>query len=377
MRRITLESIRNIELKMIHIVIGTRAQLFKMAPVMLECQRRRLVWRWIYTAQHKETIKETLATFGLPHPHYTVVKWETEAKTMGKMWYWFLRMLGALSKGRKILGGYTGKRHIVVTHGDTLTTWWAALLGKMYRCKVMHVEAGLRSHKLLDPFPEEINRIITGRLSDYHICPGESSIENLRRYRGVKINTTFNTQADTITFGLHNAEKAKINLPQGKYVVASIHRYENIFKIERLKTIAKLLDKVANKFPVYFPLHPATSNQLNKFPEIKAILNTNPRINLIPRQEYLPFIKLIKHSEFVITDGGGNQEELYFMGKPTLLFRNTTERPDELGKTAALSELKEKKVLDFMKNYKKYRQPIIKVKNSPSAMIVDKLAKFS
>jgi len=183
---------------MIHFVIGTRAQLFKMAPVMLECQKRKLNWRWIYTAQHRDTIAQSLNTFGLPPPDYTVIKWDTEAKTMGKMSRWLFQMLPALLKGRKILGKYRGKNHIVVTHGDTITTWWAALLGKLYRCKVMHVEAGLRSFKLLDPFPEEINRLITSRLADYFIAPGESSMKNLRKYKGKKINTTFNTQADTI-----------------------------------------------------------------------------------------------------------------------------------------------------------------------------------
>src|SRR5438046_944123 len=102
---------------MIHFVIGTRAQLFKMAPIMLECEKRGLDWRWVYTAQHKETIEETLRAFGLPQPAYTVVNWETEAKTMGKIWNWFLKMLLAVPKSRKILAGYTGKKNIVLTHG--------------------------------------------------------------------------------------------------------------------------------------------------------------------------------------------------------------------------------------------------------------------
>ena len=362
---------------MIHIVIGTRAQLFKMAPVMIECQKRKLAWRWIYTAQHKDTIQQSLDTFGLPQPDYTVVSWDTEAKTIGKMWQWLLRMTLSLPRGRKILAGYTGKKNIVVTHGDTVTTPWAAFMGKLYRCKVMHVEAGMRSFKLFDPFPEEISRIVTSWMTDYHICPDESSLKNLKRHKGVKINTTYNTQADTITFGLANCDKAKIDIPEPNYVVASIHRYENIFKLEKLKHIVNLLEKVAKQFPVYLVQHPATKEQLEKLPEHKQRLDKNPNIHLLPRLEYLPFIKLIKGSEFVITDGGGNQEELYFMGKPTLLFRNTTERPDELGKTAVLSKLKESEVDSFIKDYKKYQQPRIKVTSSPSEAIVDILTKFS
>lgn len=362
---------------MIHFVIGTRAQLFKMAPVMMECQKKNLQWRWIYTAQHRDTMANSLETFGLPKPDYTVVKWDTEAKTMGKMSKWLLLMMPALFRGGRILGKYKGKKHIVVTHGDTITTWWAAMLGKLNRCKVMHVEAGLRSFKLFDPFPEEINRLITSRLADYYIAPGKSSINNLKKYKGIKIDTTFNTQADTINFGLEHCDKADLKLPKTKYVVASIHRYENIFKPEKFKKIVDLLEKIADKYQVYMPQHPATKGQLEKLTKLKNRLEKNSKIHLIPRLEYLPFIKLIKNAEFVATDGGGNQEELYFMGKPTLLFRYTTERPEELGKTAVLSKLNEKVVRDFLKNYKKYRQPRIKVQKSPSALIVDVLADFS
>lgn len=360
---------------MIHIVIGTRAQLFKMVPVMLECQSRGLKWRWVYTAQHKETISQALKTFGLPQPHYTVVKWQTEAKSMGKLWYWLIRMMLTLIRGRKILGGYIGKRNIVLTHGDTITTWWAALLGRLYGCKVMHVEAGLRSFKLFDPFPEEINRLITSALANYFICPGQDKVENLRKFRGEKINTVYNTQADTINFGLEHCERAGLKLPKTKYAVVSLHRYENIFKADRFTKIVGLLDEVSEKISLKFVLHPATDTQLDKL-NLKQRLMANPKIELLPRLEYLPFIKLIKHSEFVITDGGGNQEELYFMGKPTLLFRYTTERPDELGKTAVLSKLKHDRVRRFVKEYKKYRQPRVRIPRSPSVMIVDRLVEY-
>lgn len=361
---------------MIHFVIGTRAQLFKMAPIMLECEKRKMKWRWVYTAQHKDTIQQTLDTFGLPKPDYTVVSWNTEAKSLSKFFGWFVKMLLSLFKSKKILGGYTGKEHIVLTHGDTTTTWFAALYGRLTRTKVMHVEAGLRSHKLFDPFPEEINRIITGWLANYHICPGQSSVDNLKRYRGKKINTIYNTQADTINFGLKNCNKASIKLPNKKYAVVSIHRYENIFKKERFAHIIDLIKFVSKDFLILFVLHPATKDQLEKTGLINE-LNKVDNIDLLPRQEYLPFVKLIKNSEFVISDGGGNQEELYFMGKPTLLFRNATERPDELGKTAVLSMLDKNIVKDFLEEYKKYQRPRKIIKQSPSSMIVDELMLFA
>lgn len=339
---------------MIHFVIGTRAQLFKMAPVMLECEKRKLKWRWIYTAQHRDTIKESLNTFSLPEPDYTVIWWDTEAKTMGKIWQWFLKMLLSLPKSKKILGGYTGKKHIVLTHGDTLTTWLAALMGRLTGTKVMHVESGLRSFNLMKPFPEEINRLITFKLANYYACPGKWAIDNLRNYRGEKINTFENTQIDTIAFGLKYADKSVYKIPRGEYVVASLHRYENIFKEERFNLIVDRLEQTAEKFPIYMVQHPATKEQLDKLPNIRKRLENNKNIHLLPRLEYLPFIKLIKNSEFVITDGGGNQEELYHMGKPTLLFRDETERQEGLGTTAVISKLDPKIIDNFLKNYKKH-----------------------
>lgn len=359
---------------MIHFVIGTRAQLFKMAPIMLECEKRGLKWRWVYAAQHKDTMRQTLRTFGLPKPDYTIVKWDTEAKTMGKMWLWFAKMLFSLFKSKKILAGYTGKHNIVLTHGDTLTTWLGALIGKLTRTKVMHVESGLRSFNVWKPFPEEINRLITFQLSDYYICPGDWAVDNLKKYKGKKINTKMNTQVDTIKFGLENCDTAKVGLPKSKYVVVSIHRYENIFKKERFDQILSEIENIAKFFTVLFVQHPATYIQLDKL-SLRSRLENNKNIKLLPRLEYLPFVKTIKHSEFVITDGGGNQEELYHLGKPTLLFRDETERQEGLGKTAVISKLDPVIIKKFMSNYKDYRQKTAFPKHSPSRIIVDWLEK--
>lgn len=357
---------------MINFIIGTRAQLFKMAPIMLECEKHRLKWRWVYTAQHRDTVAETIKTFGLPKPAYTVVHWNTEAKTMGKIWKWFFKMLLALLRSRKILGGYTGSKNIVLTHGDTLTTWLAALMGRLTRTKVMHIESGLRSFNIFKPFPEEINRLITFRLANYYACPGDWAMSNLAKYKGRKINTGENTQIDTIRFGYEHAESGDIEIPKGKYVAASIHRYENIFKTDRLNKVVDRLEDVAKTFPVYMVQHPATQEQLKKLTQIKKRLVANKDIHLLPRLEYLPFIKLIKHSEFVITDGGGNQEELYHMGKPTLLFRNETERQEGLGTTAIISRLDPRVISNFVNNYKKYiRSSTFDKKLHPSAVIVE------
>lgn len=358
---------------MIHFVVGTRAQLFKMAPIMRECTARGYEWRWVYTAQHRDTMQNTLDTFEIKPADYVLFDWDSEAKTMSKMWYWFLRVLVELRHGKKILGGYTGKQNIVLTHGDTLTTWWGALLGKLNRCKVMHVESGLRSYNLFKPFPEEINRLITFRLSDIYACPGDWAIDNLRKYKGKKINTIENTQIDVLRFGLDHCESADMDVPKSKYIVASLHRYENIFNKERFREIVDITEDIAKKFHVYWVQHPATKEQLNKLEELKNKLSLNKNITLLPRLEYLQFIKIVKHSEFVITDGGGNQEELFHLGKPTLIFRNETERREGLGTTAVISMLDKKIIKNFTSNYKKHELKPFSRTAQPTRIICDNL----
>jgi len=355
---------------LIHFVVGTRAQLFKLAPVMLECDRRGLQWRWVYTAQHRETMRETLDTFGLPPPAYVVVRWDTEAKSVGRMLRWFARMLFVLGRSRRILAGYTGPRHVVLTHGDTFTTWFGALIGKLTHTRVMHVEAGLRSFNLRKPFPEEINRLITFRLADYYACPGPAALANLKRYRGEKLDTGANTQLDTLRFGLSHIDAAAIDVPQEKYVVVTIHRYENVFDRDRLERIAAELEAIARRFLVLFIRHPVTDVQLEKT-GMRARLEQSPHIRLLPRLEYLTFLKLVQGAEFVISDGGGNQEELSYLGIPTLIARDETERPEGLGENAVLSRLDPDVIRPFVAGYEAFRRPRALPEVSPSVVIVD------
>lgn len=360
---------------MIHFVIGTRAQLFKMAPIMVECQKRGLAWRWVYAAMHKETIMETVEMFGLPGPDYTIVEWEGEAKTIGKAGYWFSRMLLALPRSKKILAGYTGKKHILLTHGDTPVTPIGALIGRLTRTPVMHVESGLRSHNIFNPFPEEISRLITFRLANYYACPGEWALNNLKKHKGKKINTFENTQVDVLRFGLQHLDQAKIKVPKEKYIVLSTHRYENVFNKARFEKIIAAAERAAEKYTVLMPGHPVTRSQLEKT-GLKKRLEKNEKIKLLPRLEYLDFLKAISGAEFVMTDGGGNQEELYHLGKPTLLLRDATERQEGIGSTAVLSKLDAKVIDNFIKNYTEYRRDPSNNELSPSVIIVDEIEKF-
>jgi len=354
----------------IHFVVGTRAQLFKLAPVMLECRDRQLAWRWVYTAQHRETISETIEMFGLPAPSSVVVDWGTEAKSMGRMARWFLRMLFALPRGRRVLAGATGPRHVVVTHGDTFTTWLGALLGTLTRTKVLHVESGLRSFHLFQPFPEELNRLITFRLASFLACPNDVAVANVQRYHGEAFDTGGNTQIDTLRFGLKHVDEARIEVPSEPFVVATIHRYENVYKQERFAEIVSILERAAQDRVVLFVRHPVTDTRLQKH-GVRERLEANPRIQLLPRLPYLAFLRLVTAADFVVSDGGGNQEELSYLGVPTLIMREATERPEGLGENAVLAGADTRAIDAFLEEPGRFRRPANLPSGSPAATIVD------
>lgn len=360
---------------MIHFVIGTRAQLFKMTPIMLECQRRGLEWRWIYAAQHKDTFQQAIDFFGLPPADYTIVNWDTEAKTIANMLFWINRMTIALFRSEVILAKYTGKDHIVLTHGDTTTTVFGALIGRLTGTKVMHIESGLRSFNIFNPFPEELNRIITFRLSNYYACPGQLAMNNVKKFQGIKINTVQNTQIDVLKFGLENIHKATIKIPEEKYVVISTHRFENLYNNDRFKRIIEVAELASKDFKVIIPQHPATEGQITR-QGYRNRLEQNVNIILTPRLEYENYLKLIIGSEFVMTDGGGNQEELYYLGKPTLILRDKTERQEGLGETAVVSNFDSELIAGFFKNYTKYRRSRVERVISPTSIIVNEIEKF-
>ena len=359
----------------IHIVVGTRAQFLKMAPVMVSLEKRKMQWRWIYTAQHKDTMDMLIKGFKIKPPDRTLFDWHTEAKTIKKMAFWLGKIMTCLILERKkILGEYLGPTHVVLTHGDTITAWWGALLGKLSRCKVMHVESGLRSFNLLEPFPEEINRLLTFCLTDIYACPGTWAVDNLKTFKGVKLNTIHNTQLETLFYGLDHAEESTLILPQDKYAVVTLHRYENIFKPDRLIKIITLIEKISEKIPLYFILHPSTTSKLDENGMGERLFE-NPNITSIPRLDHLSFIKLINAAEFVITDGGGNQEELFHLGKPCLLFRSYTERLEGLSRNTVLSKFDNTLINDFVDNYEKYRTLPTVMDKKPSDVILDYLEK--
>ncbi|GIG53685.1 UDP-N-acetylglucosamine 2-epimerase [Demequina activiva] len=360
---------------MIHMVIGTRAQMLKMAPIMRECEDRGLAWRWIFAAQHQETMRSTVEFFELPDADAVMVPWDKEAKSLGAMAVWTARMTGSLARSRSLLAHQTGREHIVLTHGDTTTTVFGALLGRLTRTPVMHVESGLRSFSILNPFPEELNRLATFRLSQYYACPGPWALGNVQKYRGTKIDTGRNTQLDTLMYGLERIDRATVQLPREPYAVLSTHRFENVYHRARFTHIIELAERAAATFPVVMPLHPVTRGQLDSH-GLRRRLDDNPRIHLMPRLEYPEFLRTIVGAEFVMTDGGGNQEELSYLGVPTLILREASERQDGIGENAVLGAFDRVIEDAFLADPSHHRRERTQPAERPTSIIVDAIEHF-
>ncbi|GAB3371812.1 UDP-N-acetylglucosamine 2-epimerase [Spongiibacter taiwanensis] len=360
---------------MIQIILGTKAQLIKMAPVMTELNAQGIPYRFISTGQHRDTMTELLENFGLRGPDYTLYSGK-DITSVISMAIWASRiLLATLFKKRQIFGEYS--KGIVLVHGDTFSTLLGALMGKFARLKVGHIESGLRSHNWFHPFPEELTRVMVFRLTDYYFCPDENAVANLSTYRGTKINTGANTLLDALRLAETNIDNSDVNIPQEAYAVVSLHRFENIRNERALTRAIELIELLAKQnIKLVFILHNPTKIKLKKF-HLYARLAENSNIELRQRYDYFKFIKLIKHSDFVISDGGSNQEECAYLGKPTLLLRKATERQEGLGENCVISEFNENVVLSFFYNYKQHDKLPLSSSHSPSKKIAFQLKAIS
>lgn len=369
-------------MKPIYLIVGTRAQLIKMAPVMLELEKEQIGYEFLYTQQHKVSIDDLIENFKIKTRYRTIVKRKDEAKTIKLFAGWAFQMIAILVNPfsrRKLLNQGRG---LILTHGDTATAAWAAIYGQTSFCKVMHIESGLRSYNLFKPFPEELMRLITFAFSNYYICPNEWAVSNLKWFPGIKYNVGANQMYDSLMYALdivndknYKTKLKSLDLPK-KFALVSLHRYENIFKEKMLQKIIELLENISKKIDLVIVLHPATEKKL-KDGSYYNRLSSNEKIKLVPRLDFLTFVEITQKSEFVITDGGSNQEEMSYVGKPTLLFREKTERKEGLDNNVVLSEFDLEIINYFVRNYKQYQKGQLKLDKSPSSQTKEIISKFT
>jgi len=310
-------------------VLGTRAQLVKVAPVLRAAAEQDLphiVW---FTGQHQESIADLIDDFDLTS-RFVMPAGHRERSSVRMLLGWAPMMLIACRRfiASQRLGSGAGP--LVVVHGDTLSTFLGALAARSAKAEVVHLESGLSSGSLRDPFPEELLRRLTFRLTSHALCPNQGAAARMRRYRGCNVvDTQENTLLDGVRFAL---ARMPADAAAGRdYFVASIHRFQNIYRPSRLASIVADLVALSTMGPVHFVLHPATQRRLDET-GLLAPLQQAEGVRLAPRMPYTAFLALLANARGVISDGGSNQEELSYLGVPTVLYRDRTERPDGVGR---------------------------------------------
>lgn len=328
-------------MKKILIVFGTRPEAIKMAPVVKAFQKdtSNFITKVCVTAQHREMLDQVLDIFEIsPDYDLNIMKagqdlYDISARVLVEM--------------RPVLKDF--KPDVVLVHGDTSTSTMTALAAFYEQIPVGHVEAGLRTHNIYSPWPEEMNRQITGRIATFHFAPTEMAKQNLinENIEEKQIFVTGNTVIDALFMALGKIEKQtglkmelklkiegygypnieKLNNEERKLILITGHRRENfgegfVNMCEAMKSIA-----IQNPdFDLVYPVHLNPNVQKPVYDILEGVSN----IYLIQPLEYLPFIYLMEKSYLVLTDSGGIQEEAPSLGKPVLVMRDTSERPEAI-----------------------------------------------
>jgi len=314
--------------KIVLSVFGTRPEAIKMAPVVKALEAHpNIDSRVCVTAQHREMLDQVLALFEITPDH------DLDIMAPGQDLYDVTTriMLGLRDVLRE------EKPDAILVHGDTATTFAASLAAFYEQIPVGHVEAGLRTGNLYSPWPEEANRKLTGVLAAYHFAPTETSQQSLRK-EGVSesaIHITGNTVIDALLMirDRINADedlksRLEFELPYGltrKMVLVTGHRRESFG--DGFERICRALAELAKVFPYIDIVYPVHLNPNVQDP-VKRILSGVSNVYLIPPQDYLPFVSLMSRAHVILTDSGGIQEEAPSLGKPVLVMRDTTERPE-------------------------------------------------
>ena len=342
-------------------------------------QERDIEYNFIFMAQHRETIYEMLDDFALKRPDYVLCDTGTDIVSSRQMIFWSFKVLfqGIKNKSKVFK---KDKKGIVLIHGDAPPLFLGGMIARAQGLKVASVEAGLRSFNLRKPFPEEVTRVITGKIGliDIFYCQDDMAMNNVQAYRGQGVNTHGNTIIDAIRLAVE-ANKAQGDTgmePAEPYGVVTLHRFETISNEEQLKSAMDLVVKISRRIRLKFILHPPTRTALQKT-GLYEQLNSTADIDLLPRMNFIDFNNLISSAEFIVTDGGSNQEESAFLGIPCLLFRNETERLEGLGKNVVLSKFDEVVIDDFMNRYTELRTPMSDATGSPTEIILNDILQYA
>lgn len=302
-------------------IFGTRPEAIKMAPLILELEKHpeHIESLVCVTAQHRQMLDQVLGIFKIkPDFDLNVMK---DRQTLNEI---TMRVLQGLEPVFQ-----EAKPDLILVHGDTLTTFLASYAAFMQQIQVGHVEAGLRTWNKMSPYPEEMNRQLTGVLADLHFAPTQQSADNLRKENKSEsqIYVTGNTVTDVFKYTVQEKfEHPVLEWTAGrKLILMTAHRREA--QGEPHRQIFRAVKRIADEFDdiaIVYPVHPS--------PAVKEpaheILGNHPRIKLVDPFDVFEFHNFYPHAHMILTDSGGLQEEAPSFGVPVLVLRDTTERPE-------------------------------------------------
>ena len=310
-------------------IFGTRPEAIKMAPLVLALKEQRgISSRVCVTAQHREMLDQVLDLFSI------VPEYDLDIMSPGQS-------LGGITA--KVLEGLESvysdfEPDLVLVHGDTSTTFAASLAAYYAKIKIGHIEAGLRTGDLYSPWPEEANRKLTGALTNFHFAPTERSKENLlaENVDTSSIHVTGNTVIDALLWVQNKiqtdqvlSESLAAQFPfldsSKRLILVTGHRRESFG--DGFERICQAINNIAEQHPDVQIVYPVHLNPNVQKPVLKYLKGT-ANVFLIDPLDYLPFVYLMMRSYFILTDSGGVQEEAPSLGKPVLVMRDTTERPE-------------------------------------------------
>lgn len=317
-------------MKKVLMVFGTRPEAIKMAPLAIKLKSlgNDFETKVCVTGQHREMLDQVLELFELqPDFDLNLMK---KGQTLADITTGVLKGLESVFE--------SWKPDIVLVHGDTATTFSASLSAYYHKIEVGHVEAGLRTGNIYSPWPEEANRRLTGILTTYHFAPTQNSFDNLVKENvdPSLITITGNTVIDALLTvrdkilndsKLVDTFKLKFNMLDDakKFILVTGHRRENFG--QGFRDMCSALANIARKYPNIQIIYPVHLNPNVQKP-VNELLSGIDNIKLIEPQDYLPFVYLMDKSYLILTDSGGIQEEAPSLGKPVLVMRDTTERPE-------------------------------------------------
>jgi len=314
---------------MIIFIIGTRSEAIKFSTIIRECKRRGLRFKILNTGQHgQKAMIDWVKKLDLPKPDINF------SESLRKVWarkgilgsiqvfgFWSFRII--LQLLRVFI---KEKPKIVFYQGDTIMVLLTAIAARLSLCKIIlaHREAGMRSHNLLEPIPEEINRVIADRFfTNIHFCPSPTAVKNLKReHVHGEIHYVGDPMVEVVNYVLDKFKKPKNFEKYKNFICISLHRFENINNCKKMENLVKVLENSNSNF--IFPLNLNTRMKLKKYGLLKR-LEKLQNVHLTKPVLYTEWINIVKDSMCILTDSGGLQEEAAILRIPCILMRNLSE----------------------------------------------------